>query len=277
MLPKLAIQALLRAYQHETGTLAYSKTAQSLADDLGFGRVVGRRWLIDHSDRERIRDYLRAVERIDPATPASAWSDASRIDAAHLGANEKLAGRRPREGRVAVRAAGELLLDGNSIALPAQSFLDLRIGHGAVFGHDAVIVIENFEAFVCYEDASISTAYVHPLLLFRGDAANPSDGVMAFLRRTSLPVLCWPDFDPAGLQIAATLPGCTAILAPAAPVQVLNHSGREDLYLTQLRELEMLALTNECRALEQALRDCRCGLDQERMIAQRIPLRLWVR
>ena len=277
MLSKLEIQALLRACQDETGALARTKTAQSLAETLGFGRVAGRRWLLDHNDRERIRAYLRHTERIDPNTPASAWNDASRIEAAHLGSNEKLAGRRPRAGRLAVRAPSGLMIDGTQINLPRQSYLDLKVAHDTVFGHDAMIVIENFEAFIKYEDALIETPYARPLLLFRGDAINPSDGVLALLRCSAIPVVCWPDFDPAGLHIAATLPHCAGILAPAEPERALKNAGREDLFLAQLRELEMLTLTDECATLQNALRSCRLGLDQEHMIGHQTPLRIWLR
>ena len=137
-------------------------------------------------------------------------------------------------------------------------------------------MIENFETFVRYEDAVIKIDYTSPLLLFRGDATNPSDGVVEFLRHSTTPVVCWPDFDPAGLQIAATLPRCAGILAPAEPAGALKNAGREDLFLGQLRELKMLKLTGESAALETALRSCCAGLDQEHMIAKQTPLRLWL-
>lgn len=275
MLSKLEIQALLRACQKQSGVLGRTKTAESLAQTLGFGRVAGRRWLLENHDRERIRDYLRNNEKIDPDTPASAWGGLNRIEATHLGSNEKLAGHRPREGRLALRANGALLIGGREIELPPQAYLDLKVSSDTAIGHDAVIVVENFVAFVHYEDASIETPYQRPLLLYRGDAINPPDSVLQFLRDRKLPIACWPDFDPAGMQIAAALPNCAGIVAPVEPERALRELGREDLFSVQLRELEMLSLTNESAALESALRNCRCGLEQERMIARGTPQRLW--
>ena len=277
MLSKLQIQALLRACQDASGVLARTKAAESLASNLGFGRIAGRRWLVAHDDRVRIEHYLLTVERVDPATDALAWSDADRIGATRLGANEKLAGRQPREGRVALRAPGGIRVDGRKLDLPKAAYLDLRVSAAMQLDHDALIVVENFEAFVNFEDACIDLPLAKPLLVFRGDALNTQDAVLSLLQHTSLPVVAWPDFDPAGLLIAKVLPHCRAMIAPADADQALARFGRPDLYLAQLREMESTAAPDAWVALRDALRRQRRGIDQERMIAESIPLRLWQR
>ena len=226
MLSKLQIQTLLRACQDESGVLARTKAAESLASTLGFGRIAGRRWLVALDDRARIESYLLTVERVDPATDALAWDDADRIGATRLGANEKLAGRQPREGRVALRAPDGIRLDGRVLDLPKAAYLDLRVSETTQFDHDALIVVENFEAFVNFEDACIDVPFVKPLLVFRGDAINTQDAVLSLLLHASLPVVAWTDFDPAGLLIAKALPHCREIIAPADPDKALTRFGQ---------------------------------------------------
>src|SRR3989338_262365 len=88
MLSIQEVQALLRACQADTGQRPYSKTAQRLVDSLGFGRIVGKHWLVADADRDRIRAYLQSVEDIDATTPPDAWLGRNRIDATQLGRNE---------------------------------------------------------------------------------------------------------------------------------------------------------------------------------------------
>lgn len=275
MLSIQEIRVLLRACQADTEDRPLSKTAQGLVDRLGFGRIAGRVWRLSIADRNRISAYLREVEGIDPATPPDAWQERSRIEATGLGRNEKLAGRRPRAGRVALRAPGGLRFGEGSFSLPARAFIDLPVEAAIGLQHDAIVLIENFEAFVCFEAAKAELPYSTPLLAFRGDGINTPDAMLEFLRLAELPVIAWPDFDPAGLLLSSGLPGLSGILGPTEPDECLAKRGRSDLYLNQLGQLAALCLSGPSQRLEQAIRARRKGIDQERMIAERIPLRVW--
>lgn len=269
------IQALLRACQSDSGRHPASKTAQALADSLGFGRIVGKQWLISDSDRERIRIYLQNVEGIDPATPPDAWSERTRIEATELGRNEKLAGRRPREDRLALRGPTGLRLGETLVSLPEQTFLDIPLEKTACLRYDSVIVVENFEAFIRYEDAAIELPFSQPLIVFRGDSVNTTATVLKFLHASKAPVIAWPDMDAAGLLNASSLPRLAGIIGPDNPQECLSRRGRDDLYLSQLRELDALCLRGESITLEDSIRKSRKGLDQERMISAAVPLILW--
>ena len=269
------IQALLRACQSDSGRRPDSKTAQALADSLGFGRIVGKQWLISDFDRERIRTYLQNVEGIDPATPPDAWSERTRIEASELGRNEKLAGRRPREDRLALRGPDGLRLGETLVSLPEQTFLDIPLTQTASLRHDSVVVVENFEAFIRYEDAAIELPFSQPLIVFRGDSVNTTATALKFLHASEVPVIAWPDMDAAGLLCASSLPRLAGIIGPENPQECLSLHGRDDLYLNQLRELDALHLRGNSIALENSIQKCRKGLDQERMIAAAISLILW--
>lgn len=275
MLSIQEVQALLRACQADTSRRPYSKTAQRLVDSLGFGRIVGKHWLVTDADRDRIRAYLQSVEDIDATTSPDAWLGRNRIEATQLGRNEKLAGRRPREGRIALRAPAGLRQGASSVLLPAKAFLDIPVDAAVDFRHDVIVLVENFEAFIHFEDARIDLPFSQPLVAFRGDGINTADAVLEFLGNNQVPVIAWPDLDPAGLLFGAGLPQLTGILAPADPEECLSKQGRDDLYLSQLQQLDALHLHGQSFALEQAIRNQRKGIDQERMIAERIPLILW--
>lgn len=275
MLSIQEIQALLRACQTDTGRRPYSKTAQRLVDSLGFGRVVGKHWLVTDADRDRIRAYLQRVENIDATTPPDAWLGRNRIEATQLGRNEKLAGRRPREGRIALRAPAGLKQGVSSVHLPAKAFLDIPVDAAVDFRHDVIVLAENFEAFIHFEDARIDLSFSQPLVAFRGDGINMADAVLEFLRNSQAPVIAWPDLDPAGLLFSVGLPKLIGILAPTDPEECLSKHGRDDLYLNQLQQLDAMHLHGKSFALEQAIRNQRKGIDQERMIAERMPLILW--
>lgn len=269
------IQALLRACQSDSGRRPASKTAQALADSLGFGRIVGKQWLISDSDRERIRIYLQNVEGIDPATPPDAWSECTRIEATEMGRNEKLAGRRPREDRLALRGPTGLRLGETLVSLPEQAFLDIPLAKATCLRYDSVVVVENFEAFIRYEDATIELPFSQPLIVFRGDSVNTTAAALKFLHTGEAPVIAWPDLDAAGLLNASSLPRLAGIIGPENPQECLSRRGRDDLYLSQLRELDALCLRGESITLEDSIRKSRKGLDQERMISASVPLILW--
>lgn len=276
MLTKQQIQALLRACQSDSNSRPASKTAQALAASLGFGRIVGKQWLIADSDRERIRAYLINVEGVDPTTSPEAWQGRTRIEVAELGKNEKLAGKRPRDDRLALRGPAGLRWGEALISLPAQAFLDIPLTEAASLRHDCVVVVENFEAFIRYEDAAITIPFSQPLIVFRGDSINTTDTMLEFLHTSKMPVISWPDLDAAGLLYASSLPRFAGIIGPQNPQECLTHHGRDDLYLSQLRELNALRLQGKSIALEKAIRETRKGLDQERMISARIPLICWM-
>ncbi|MDP1634424.1 MAG: hypothetical protein Q8L69_07055 [Gallionellaceae bacterium] len=275
MLPIQHIQALLRACQSDSGRRPASKTAQALAGELGFGRIVGKQWHISDSDRERIRTYLQNVEGIDPATPPDAWSERTRIEAGKLGRNEKLAGRRPREDRLALRGPSGLRFGETLASFPDQAFLDIPLAKADCLRFDAVVVVENFEAFIHYEEAAIELPFPQPLIIFRGDSVNTTDTMLKFLNTSQAPVIAWPDLDAAGLLNASSLPRLAGIIGPENPQECLSLLGRDDLYLSQLRELDALHLRGKSITLENSIRKCRKGLDQERMISAAISLILW--
>lgn len=272
---KLVIQQLLRAAQTEQDDLPAGKTTRDIVATLGFGRTQGRRWVVSAGDRERIRAYLRDAEGIDPTTPPDAWQDATRIEAAHLGENEKLAAKRPRDGRVALRAPGTLQINGTRLRLPPGSFLDIPCADVRITDHDCLIVVENFEAFVAFESAVIALPYRSPVLAYRGDSTNSPDASHHLARTSPIPVLVWPDYDPAGLAIAQAVPNAGGIIAPAEPKTALAAHGRSALFLQQLAQLDGLRAIGEWRKIEAVMRAARRGLDQERMIAKGVPGRVW--
>ena len=69
-----------------------------------------------------------------------------------------------------------------------------------------------------------------------GGSEARADASQSLLKTLNRPVWAFVDYDPAGLVIAATLPGLQGIIAPEATVlaELLEKHGLEDRYRTQL-------------------------------------------
>jgi len=71
--------------------------------------------------------------------------------------------------------------------------------------------------------------YSDPLLIFRGDAINPTNGAKVLATKTSVPVVAFTDLDPQGLNIANSLPNVIGAIFPAET----ELEGSDDLFITQ--------------------------------------------
>jgi hypothetical protein len=79
-------------------------------------------------------------------------------------------------------------------------------------------LVENWECFERIHDVELdfAPAGANPLVIWRGDAsATRTDQALALIRALQRPTWAFVDFDPAGLLIAARLPGLAGIIAPA--------------------------------------------------------------
>lgn len=243
---KNLISSLLRVYHSEKSRFAASATLSRFVETYGIGHAKGASLVFTDRDKQDVAALLRATEGIDAATTTSAsWDALSRAESLDLGGNEKLTSSTVRRDRVAVRAlpGRPLLLDGREMHLPDGANLDIE-WHLASRrnGHDAVLVVENWEAFAGIERTTfdLSGAGCNPLVLFRGSPVYRQDHAVALLDQLTLPVHAFVDFDPAGLIIALSLPGFVDLVAPAADElqRALAASTNTERYLSQLPEAQ---------------------------------------
>jgi hypothetical protein len=216
---KQTVRTLLRVLQSPQGRFAGSQVLAQFNADYRIGRTKGAGICFDAEDKARIRALLRA-EGIDPATDPGAWDGISRGAALHLGPDEKFTAAPVKRQRVAIKALADrpLCLDGQRLLLPSACHLDVDGPRVAGrLAHASALLVENWESFNRIDDTrlDLSPAGTNPLVVWRGDGSDTrTDHALALLRALGQPVWAFVDYDPAGLLIAAGLPGLAGILAP---------------------------------------------------------------
>lgn len=238
---KQLVKVLLRVVQSVKDCFPPSKTLRGFLDDYHIGWTKGATCCFDAPAKARIRELLLA-QGIAPETPPDAWEGLTRAESLALGRDEKWAGGPARRDRLAMKTLpGQALRVGHqSLVLPPCCHLEadaLEIG-GSV-EHDTVLLVENWECFDRIHEVRLdfSAAGQNPLVLWRGGSSEArADATQKLLRALNRPVWAFVDYDPAGLVIAATLPGLRGIIAPEAAVLVdlLARHGLEARYRKQL-------------------------------------------
>ncbi|MEO8598605.1 MAG: hypothetical protein ABI656_02115 [bacterium] len=242
---KNLIASLLRVCHSDKPRQQASKVLIQFIEMYNIGQKDGASLIFSAADREAIRAML-ATEGIDAATTThDQWNGLSRTESLELGSNEKLTDVPVRPDRVAVKALpGKfLLLDQQSIALPAGANLDLdwrwMVAH---CGHTSVLLVENWEAFDRIHQVTfdLSRAGENPLVIFRGSPVYRQDYAMSLLHGLALPVFAFVDYDPTGLVIAQSLPHFAGLITPPADKLriALAATRNHDRYRSQLAQAQ---------------------------------------
>lgn len=227
MISKGTAQSLLRILQSpsEREEFHASKVLREFVAENGIGLISHNKAIFGPSHKERIKALLLAMN-IDPGTAPEAWSDCTRSNALAIGPDEKWTERKVRGSRIAIKTLEgvALMIDGQPISLPRGSNLEWSVGEAlSRVGHSTVVVVENWETFEAIDCLRVdfSPAGSNPLILWRGGGQNATVGAAyEFLRGYGKPVWSAPDYDPAGLLIAASLPNLAGVLSP--PVEHLT-------------------------------------------------------
>lgn len=235
------VKVLLRVVQMTEECFPGSKTLRDFLNEYHIGWTKGASYCFDATAKARIRALLQA-QGIAPETPPDAWDGLTRAESLALGRDEKWADGPARRDRVAVKAlpGRPLRIGHDSLMLPPSCHLEaaaLEIVGGV--RHDTILLVENWECFDRIHEIRLdfSAAGPNPLVLWRGGNGEArADASQNLLRALNRPVWAFVDYDPAGLVIAATLPGLRGIIAPETSVlaELLEKHGLEERYRTQL-------------------------------------------
>lgn len=176
---------------------------------LEVGEVRGRHLHFDPSMLRLLREAAACEAGPDLLAVQPAGN---RRETATLGfRDEKQAPQRPDDGFVLVKgrlpAPLPVLTAGLSLRVPLAELALSAIGQ--------VLVIENLDSFDQWQDYRAPPGLEDSLVLYRGHAglARGARRLLAALP-TSVPVTVFPDYDPAGLAIALSLPRADALLLP---------------------------------------------------------------
>jgi hypothetical protein len=243
MISKGTAQSLLRVLQSPSVREEFpaSKVLREFVAENGIGLISHNKAIFGHFHKERIRALLLAMN-IDPDTAPDAWSDCTRTKALAIGPDEKWTERKVRGSRIAIKALEgcSLIIDGRPLWLPRGANLEWSVGESlSRVAHSAVVVVENWETFeeIDWLQVDFSPAGSNPLILWRGGGQNATVGAAyEFLRGYGKPVWSAPDYDPAGLLIAASLPNLAGVLSPPAEklVAMLESCRLHQRFMDQL-------------------------------------------
>jgi hypothetical protein len=265
-LSKQELQILLKAYKSTEEKHAATKAAMQFSN-CGFGTIRSNKWIITGQDRIRIREFLIIGCNIrDPDTFDVDFSEKSRIESALHVDNEKFAGKKPREGRILIRGKRNAVqLNGKTYELIGNAALDVDLCEIKSIDHDCLMFVENFEAFICAEKTIINNfRFANPLYVYRGDNLSSPKAAKKLAEKASLPVVVFADFDPQGLNIAASTPNIFGAIFPVDH----KHLQRNDLFIKQRN---LLGSTEKYpkpwRKLIAEMIDNKRGMGQEHMIA----------
>jgi len=268
------VQLLLRCVQSANELFAANATIETFRERyLDIGRRQGSRIFLSTQDKEKIRAILRS-EGIDPQTPPDAWRGLSRTDALALGNNEKLTGETVKKRRVAIKALRPtlpLMLNGESLYLPARCHVEVDYETASVKGHDIAVVVENWEAFNDIHVAADRLAFPGRagLVMWRGDnSMTRADALLEWLRRLDLPTAAFVDYDPEGLIIARGLPRMQMLVVPDEEEFVKQlATGVRERYLAQIPHCQATldAMSDNClEPIWKLIRQTGKALPQER-------------
>ena len=255
-----AIHALLRK---RDSSVSLGPTWQQIHEELEVGERRGNRL---HFSDEMLRILRQAAEHASGADLLIAAPGSTRLEAARQGfIDEKNARQRPDDGYVLVKGTLPAPLP------PLSPELSLRVPLTSLnlAAIAQVLVIENLDSFDDWQHYGAPVELADSLVLYRGHGGL-ARGARQLL--SSLPaatrVIVFPDYDPAGLGIAASLPRADALLLPVLDARLLANGSREH-FARQSRTaayLDSLAL-GDWQGVWEEMQQHGLSLKQQHMLA----------
>jgi hypothetical protein len=188
------------------------------------------------ADLDRAAEILRS-NGIDAGVPQGSGSRGER---AGFGAtSEKWRAPPVMTGYLAVRPGSPgCHWQGAELNLPGRGFLAAELETALAVEAARLLVVENLECLKQIERYRWLGLPPATLAVWRGGPLFAETAVQALLNRSTLPVWCWLDFDPAGLAIAARLPRLERVIVPdEGVVRTLTEERRQGLHDRYLQQL----------------------------------------
>jgi hypothetical protein len=219
-LSKRHMQAVHRLLREGLDSVARSTTWDEIQQAFELGETRGRRLHFSAEQRRELRAQAKQAWGFDPLAGVP---EGNRRQVAASAIDEKIARERPDARHVLVK--GEL-----PAPLPRLTpELSLRVPLTAL-SLDAirqVVVVENLDSFDDWHAFAAPAELAAALVLYRGHGglARGTRQLLTILPE-QIPVTVFPDWDPAGLRIAQTLPRADALLLPDLDQRLLAKGSR---------------------------------------------------
>jgi hypothetical protein len=262
------MQAVHRLLRERLDKVPRSGVWEEVRRTFEIGEPRGRSLHFSAEQRQLLREQCRLAWGFDPLDGVP---QGNRREVAASAINEKIARDRPDDRHVLVK--GRL-----PEPLPSLAFeLSLRVPLSGL-NADAigqVLVIENLDSFDDWYAFRTPAELADALVLYRGHGglARGTRNLLAVLPE-NIPVTVFPDWDPAGLLIARTLPRADALLVPVLN-ETLLAKGSPEHFAGQHREARHLdsAELGGWQAVWDAMKAARISLKQQHMLALGAALR----
>ena len=260
-------KAIGRALRDRDSEIALGPVWKEIYRYFGIGRIEGRKLRFAHADFETL---LKAAVTEFGGDPRESLSTLDRIEAAPYTRDEKQAGRRPDYGYVHAKGA----LPAPLPALPTGCALRVSLDRLDTDAVTCVLVVENLDCFDQIHRFTLPESLCDALVLYRGHSAT-TGGNRQLLQclPADATVTVFPDHDPAGLAIAASLPRATHLLTPALTPELLAKGSREhfDRQHRQAKHLDSMAL-GSWQAVWEEMKRGGVSIKQQHMLALGAPL-----
>ena len=266
------MQAVHRLLRERLDKVPRSAVWEQINSAFEIGEPRGRDLHFSVEQRQLLREQCRSAWGFDPLEGVP---QGNRREVAAEAIDEKIARDRPDDRHVLIK--GRLPDPLQSLA----SELSLRVPISGLNPDTIVqvVVIENLDSFDDWYAFRAPPELADALVLYRGHGglARGTRNLLSVLPE-SVTVTVFPDWDPAGLLIALTLPRADALLVPTL-TDALLAKGSPEHFAGQYREARHLdsADLGGWQAVWGAMKEARISLKQQHMLAlgaelRRIPL-----
>lgn len=258
--------ALKRALAGDANLVPTTKAWRELARYFEVGRETAKGIALSDDDRAKLRRIGKALWGFDPLYGRPTGD---RLGVARTATDDKIATEAPEAAYVLAKGVV-------GFSLPPGASARIRIEALPLDAVEAVVVVENLDCFDAWTGEGLDLPE-QTVFLYRGHD-RVAKGVKRALQvlPASVPVLVFPDFDPAGLSIATTTTRATHVIAPADFETLAAFHGHAD-YTGQHTAVAQLSrgVPPAIEPIWSVMRAHGISCKQQHILARGIPIRAY--
>jgi len=251
-LNKTQLRVAENAIKAKLELVPLNKSWQLFHAEYAIGLPRGTKLKLTEQDRAKLQEMIRLETKINlQHTKVADFAGMHREQALEHGSNEKLAGKKVKDQRLAFKTlAGQpLKINQQQYLLPANGHMDMCLDQLESIEHNCILIIENYRCFDQLQQIKLKLPmqYNQPLVIYRGDNYYSEKTLRLLLAARTLPVIAMLDIDLKSLLIASSFPrvvGLMCVNLPAFEV-LLQEKGNAELYAKQLPECQQALNASE--------------------------------
>ena len=268
----------------DRGELKVNASLKQLANHYNIGYIDNGVFYFNEKDKQHLIELV--AQQLNGAYLSDPYPEAqTRTQIAKNSRNEKIGALKVSEEFVLLNSLRSLFLNQqvtNNCAVNSLGHF-LCASEIKTVQHQQIVLVENLIVMANLQRINIPESLVDALWLYRGDAqAQQQTGTAnQFFRRfqKTNQLICFSDFDPAGLQIALTCGAQQWLTLEHADNINIKLSGIEQEWFNQKNAIAYLnnsdQLSNSITALFSTMNNNRKTLKQEHMVAHSLPVALY--